>query len=121
MNKLTTLAFTLAFSLAGASTVVASSTNDKKPQVNDLSTQEMNATVGAGRIYWSTTAASTRLFQSDSNFHSPHQATVSAGQWHEIGGHNINAGQFVQVWCRGNTFRQGQFRMPNYSIGLRCY
>jgi len=120
MNKLTALAFTMALSLGGASTSFASSTNDLVPQATDLSAQEMSSTVGAGRIYWSTRAPSTRLFQSDSNFHPPHDVTVPAGGWYEIGGHNISTGQFVQVWCRGYGFRQAQFNMPSYSIGFRC-
>ncbi|MCF6254715.1 MAG: hypothetical protein L3K25_00135 [Gammaproteobacteria bacterium] len=120
MNKLTALAFTMALSLAGASTTFASNMNDQVPQVQNLNSQEMISAVGAGQIYWSISTSGTQVFQADSNSHPPHQATLPSGQWYNIGGHNINAGQFIQVWCRGNVFRQGQFNMPNYSIGLRC-
>lgn len=120
MNKLTAFAFTMALSLSGTSTVFASNMNDQAPQAQDLSSQEMISTVGAGQIYWSISSSGTRVFQADNNFHAPHQATLPSGQWYNIGGHNINAGQFVQVWCRGSVNRQGQFNMPNYNIGIRC-
>ncbi len=120
MNKLTALAFTLAFSVGGASTSFASNMNDQAPQVKDLNAQEMSSAVGAGRIYWRTAAPRTRLFQADGR-HAPHQATVPrTNRWRLLSGHNIRAGQFVQVWCRGYTMRSARFRMPNRNIGLSC-
>lgn len=121
MNKLTALVFTtMVFSFGGISASFAANENDQAPQARDLSVQEMNSVVGAGQIYWYTTAPRTRLFQSD-GYHRPHMRTVRRGGWHNIGRHNIRTGQRVQAWCQGYTMRQWHFNMPNYSIGIRCY
>ncbi len=119
MNKLTALAFTLAFSVGGASTSFAASTNDQVPQATDLSAQEMSSTVGASRIYWRTSASWARVFQAD---RSGHSATILPSHgWRDIGGHHIPTGTRVTVQCQApGTFWQAQFKKPSYSIGIWC-
>ena len=121
MNKLTALVFTLAFSFGGASTSFASNMNDQAPQTRDLSVQEMNSTVGAGRIYWRTSCRlGTQAFQDDGN-HAPHQAIIFPYRWYDIGRHNIRAGQPVFLTARSRCsgrYLQARIRMPNYNIGI---
>ncbi len=119
MNKLTALAFTLAFSVGGASASFAASTNDPVPQATDLSAQEMSSTVGASRIYWRTNSSWARVFQAD---HDGHSRTIRRSQgWVDIGGHHIRTGTRVTVQCQApGTFWQGQFSKPGYSIGIWC-
>lgn len=124
MNRLTALLFTIiAFSLSGTSMSFASNMDDQVPQTVDLSLQEMNSVVGAGQINWYTNAPLTLLYQLD-GFDGLHQKIVPAGV-HNIGGHYINTGTYVWLWCQkhpgGYPWRQANFTMPNYTVNFPCY
>jgi len=124
MNKLTTLLFTaIIFSLSGTSISFASNTSDQMPQARDLNLQEMNSVVGAGQVYWYTNSPLTLLYQLD-DYYGLHQSVVPPGT-HNIGGHSINSGTYVWLWCQkypgGYPWRQAQFMMPNYNVNFNCY